>query len=497
MDDVSRFIEILRQGYSCISIVTHEEYEALDVIRRAAERLEYKMQIWSVGRGIRDGFFPVLPTFGEQEQKTPEQGLEAFCRMPPRTVCVALDLGKFLSVNTTLRMLRDTIHTTCFHNNILVLVDSDDVLPAVIKSYAREFELSLPGEKELDNLIRTTLREIHDKTPLQIGITKNGLAAIIRNLRGLSLRQARQLIYDAVSVDKKFNDKDVNKIIAGKRMMIRSDGLLEYVEAPLDMDEIGGMTNLKRWLTLRQNAFRDEAAQFGITPPRGVLILGVQGAGKSLCAKAIATAWQQPLYRMDPSALFNSYVGQSEKNLRQALKQIEAMAPAILWIDEIEKGFASAASQSTDGGLSKRMFGTLLTWMQEHRESVFVVATANDIEALPPELLRKGRFDEIFFVGLPGSEARKEIFRIHLTKRKQNVEQFDLDALSQASEGYSGAEIEQAVLSALHECYSSKTELTTEMIVTAIKNSPPLSVTMREKMLALYEWAQGRCVEAE
>jgi len=263
------------------------------------------------------------------------------------------------------------------------------------------------------------------------------------------------------------------------------------------MEEIGGMANLKRWLTLRQNAFREEAAQFGITAPRGVLILGVQGAGKSLCAKAIATAWQQPLYRMDPSALFNSYVGQSEKNLRQALKQIEAMAPAMLWIDEIEQGFAAAASQSTDGGLSKRMFGTLLTWMQEHRESVFVVATANDIEALPPELLRKGRFDEIFFVGLPGAEARKEIFRIHLAKRKRNVEQFDMDALSRASEGYSGAEIEQAVMSALHECYGGRAELSTEMIVTALKESPPLSVTMREKMLALYEWAQGRCVEAE
>jgi len=496
VDDIGRFIDLLRRGYGCISMTTHEEYEVLDLIRQAAEKLSYKMQIWSVGRGIRDGFFPVLPTFGEQDQKTPEQGLEAFAQMPYKTICVALDLGQFLSVKTTLRILRDTIHALKNNSNPLILVESEDVLPAVIKSHTKQFELTLPGEKELDTLIRTTLREIHDKTPLQIGITKNGLAAIIRNLRGLSLRQARQLIFDAVSVDKRLNDRDVNKIIAGKRTMIRSDGLLEYVEAPLDMDEIGGMSNLKRWLHLRQNAFTEHATQYGITPPRGVLILGVQGAGKSLCAKAISAAWQQPLYRMDPSTLFNSYVGQSERNLRQALKEIEAMAPAILWIDEIEKGFASAASQSTDGGLSKRMFGTLLTWMQEHREPVFVIATANDIEALPPELLRKGRFDEIFFVGLPGVSARKEIFGIHLTKRKRDAAKFNLDLLAAESEGYSGAEIEQAVVSAMHESFADKAEVTTEKIVAALKNSPPLSVTMREKMAELCAWSQGRCVEA-
>lgn len=496
MDNVSRFIDLLRCGYSCISMTTHEEYEALDTVRQAAESLNCKMQIWSVGRGIRDGFFPAFPLLGEQDVKSPDQGLEAFCQMPYKTICVALDLGQFLSAKTTLRILRDTIHIVRNNSNVLVLLESEDILPMVVKSYSKPFELSLPSEQELDNLIRTTLREIHDKTPLQVGITKNGLAAIIRNLRGLSLRQARQLIYDSVSVDKRLNDRDVNKIIAGKRSMIRSDGLLEYVEAPLNMDEIGGMNNLKRWLKLRQNAFSDKASQYGITPPRGVLILGVQGAGKSLCAKAISAAWQQPLYRMDPSALFNSYVGQSERNLRQALKEIEAMAPAILWIDEIEKGFASAASQSTDGGLSKRMFGTLLTWMQEHRESVFVIATANDIEALPPELLRKGRFDEIFFVGLPDKDSRKEIFHIHLTKRKRDPDRFDLNRLSAESEGYSGAEIEQAIVSALHESFADKTEVNTDKVAAALKNSPPLSVTMREKIEDLYAWAEGRCVQA-
>jgi AAA+ superfamily predicted ATPase len=497
MDDISRFVELVKCGNSCISVATYEEYEALEVIRRAARQLDYGMQIWSVERGVRNGFSPVLLTGDGQQQKSPATGLLTLSQSPPKTICVALDLAPFLSEQVTLRVLRDAIHILTINGNILVLIDSQNTLPDAVRSYTRQFELTLPGEQELDHLVRTTLLEIHNKTPLQVGITKRGMAAIIRNLRGLSLRQAKQIIYDSVSIDKKFSDNDVNKIIAGKRQMIRADGLLEYVEAPLDMDEIGGMGNLKRWLTLRQNAFTEQAAKFGITPPRGVMILGVQGAGKSLCAKAIATAWHQPLYRLDPGVLYNSYVGQSENNLRQALKQIEAMAPAILWIDEIEKGFASAASQSTDGGLSKRMFGTLLTWMQEHRQAVFMVATANDIEALPPELLRKGRLDEVFFVNLPNLSARKDIFNIHLLKRKRDPEKLDMDLLAKESEGYNGSEIEQAVISALHECFSSQTNLTTDVVIAAIQNSPPLSITMREKVEELCAWAQGRCVPAD
>jgi SpoVK/Ycf46/Vps4 family AAA+-type ATPase len=226
-------------------------------------------------------------------------------------------------------------------------------------------------------------------------------------------------------------------------------------------------------------------------------MLGVQGAGKSLCAKAIATAWHQPLLRMDPGALYASYIGESERNLREALRQTEMMSPVILWIDEIEKAFASAASRSADGGLSQRMFGTLLTWLQEREAPVFVVATANDIEALPPELLRKGRFDEIFFVDLPGPATRKEIFAIHLKKCKRRPEKFDLQIIAEASDGYSGSEIEQCILSSLHQAFAEKTHLTTERIVAALKASPPLSVTMAEKVEGLRQWAKDRCVPAE
>jgi SpoVK/Ycf46/Vps4 family AAA+-type ATPase len=273
--------------------------------------------------------------------------------------------------------------------------------------------------------------------------------------------------------------------------------LLEFVQAPTDMTQIGGLCRLKAWLSQREQSLSDEAVKFGLQPPRGVLMLGVQGAGKSLCAKAIATAWKRPLLRLDPGVLYDRYIGESERRLREALQQAQMMAPVVLWIDEIEKAFASAASRSIDGGLSQRMFGTLLTWLQEHQEPVFVAATANDVEALPPELLRKGRFDEIFFVDLPGAAARAEILRIHLQKRRRNPGQFRLDDLAAASEGYSGAEIEQAVVAAMTEAFSARCELSTELVLKAIQDSPPLSVTMVERVQDLREWAKGRCVPAE
>jgi SpoVK/Ycf46/Vps4 family AAA+-type ATPase len=332
---------------------------------------------------------------------------------------------------------------------------------------------------------------------VQIDLDKKSLRTIVRNLAGLTRRQARQIILDVICPDQRLDANDINTILAQKRKYLQSEGLLEYIESPVDLSEIGGMTNLKHWLAQREKALSEDATAFGIPAPRGILMLGVQGAGKSLSAKAVATAWHRPLLRMDPGVLFDRYIGESEHRLRDALKQAEMMAPVILWIDEIEKGFASAASQSTDGGLSKRMFGTLLTWMQEHQSPVFLIATANDIEALPPELLRKGRFDEIFFIDLPNLEARAHIFEVHLKKRKRDPKKFDLSALSAAADGYSGAEIEQAIISALHDCFTAQSDLTTQSILAALKRSPPLSITMSEKISALRDWSTGRCVPAD
>jgi len=495
MDDTEQFEQLINSGYCCISIVTHEERYALEIVYQAALGQKRGMWIWSVAGGVREGFLADSPFIADTE--TPATGLRHLTDVKKGSICVTLDLAEHLKGGLTLRALRDLIDCLEKNGSTLVMIDSEDKLPEVVKSYAKPFEISFPDQQELKEIVRKTLQRFHREKPIEIGITKKGLDTIVRNLRGLTRRQAERIIIDTVADDRRFDDNDINVVIASKRRMIQRGGLLEYIQIPLDLSEIGGMRRLKKWLNQRKDAFSSKATKFGLEAPKGVLMLGVQGAGKSLCAKAIATAWHQPLLRLDPGALFNSYIGESERNLREALRQSEMMSPVVLWIDEIEKGFASAASQSTDGGLSKRMFGTLLTWLQEHEAPVFVVATANDIEALPPELLRKGRFDEIFFVDLPNLDVRREIFAIHLKKRKRDPKTFDLGALAEASEGYSGSEIEQAVVSTLHEVYADKTRLDTERILSALGNSPPLSVTLAERVQCLRAWAEGRCVPAD
>jgi len=495
MDDTKQIEQLIEGGYCCISIITHEEQYALQLLRETAIDLDKEMLIWSMAGGIRNGILP--DSLFTENTETPATGLYHLADSKAGSICVTLDLAEHLKGGLTMRAWRDLVDSFEKNRSTLIMIDCEDTLPEVVKSYTRRYEISFPDENELRNITRRTLQRFHRYNPIEVGISQRGLDAIVRNLRGLSRRQAERIIIDTVADDKRFDDNDINKVIAGKRRMIQQDSLLEYIETPLDMSEIGGMRRLKRWLSQREGSFSSKAVDFGLEPPRGVLMLGVQGAGKSLCAKAIAAAWQQPLLRMDPGTLYNSYIGESERNLRQALKQCEMMSPVVLWIDEIEKGFASAASQSTDGGLSKRLFGTLLTWLQERSSPVFVAATANDIEALPPELLRKGRFDEIFFVDLPEKDVRCDIFAIHLRKRRRAPGKFDLDALAEASEGYSGSEIEQAVVSALHEAFAQKTGLNTERILLALQDSPPLSATLAERVQNFRTWATGRCVPAD
>lgn len=495
MNDQQRLEQLLIAQHPCISILTHEESYALGLVKTAAVQLRRKLWVWSVIGSVHDGMrsdgLPISDT------EHPGAALYHFSLRENRSICVMLDLVDHLKDSRTLRVLREVIERFRETGGHLVLIDHRDELPAAVAAHASRFEISFPDEAELESIVVSTLRQFHREKPIDVDITRKDLQTIIRNLRGLTRRQAEQVIIEVVAEDRRFHAGDINRVLARKRQMIHRGGLLEYVETPIDLSEIGGLRRLKRWLKQRENALTDVGTAFGLGAPRGVLMLGVQGAGKSLCAKAIATAWQRPLLRMDPGALYDRYVGESERRLRDALRQTEMMAPIVLWIDEIEKAFASAASRSTDGGLSQRMFGTLLTWMQEHDAPVFLVATANDIEALPPELLRKGRFDEIFFVDLPDEPTRKEIFAIHLKKRDRKPADFDLDALADVSGGHSGAEIEQAIISALHEAFAANAELDTARIKTAICESPPLSVTMSERVDALRRWAEGRCVPAD
>ncbi len=495
MTDQQRLEKLLQTGATAVTIGTFEEDHAMGLARDAAIELGRPLVVWSVSGGVQDGLFSGAPPVPQSE--SPSAALLHFASREDKPICVALDLAPHLKNDSVLRGLRNLLRHFAKSGSTLIMIDHTGDLPAVVDAYMTPFEISLPDEKEIECLLRDTLREAHQERPIEVEINRRALQTILRNLAGLTRRQIRAVVRDCVVDDRRFDADDINTVLARKRQSLHTGGLLEFVEAPVDLSEIGGLRRLKTWLAQRRGALSDKAVEFGLTAPRGVLMLGVQGAGKSLCAKALATGWGRPLLRMDVGALYDRYIGESERRLRESLGQAEMMAPIILWIDEIEKAFASAASQSTDGGLSKRMFGTLLTWMQEHTAPVFLVATANDIEALPPELLRKGRFDEIFFVDLPDADVREQIFGIHLRKRKRDPAAFDLPALAKASEGYSGAEIEQAVYAGLHAAFATSAELTTDHIVKALEESPPLSVTMAERVAALRRWAKGRCVPAD
>jgi len=495
MNDQRR-LEVLFQGrHPCITIATHEEPYVLALVRGVALQAPDPFLIWKINGGLRDGLLSDQPPIPETEH--PAAALYYLFQKQERRVMLMLDLAPHLKDGRTLRLLRDLIEQCHASGGRLILVDADGHWPPVIRSCATRLEIALPDDAEIEQIVRDTLRAANARHQIQVDISRRAFRTILRNLSGLNRRQIEQIITETIAEDRRFDAEDVHTVLNRKRQMLHSGGLLEFVETPADLNAIGGMNRLKKWLATRENVFSEEATRFGLTAPRGILLLGIQGAGKSFCAKAIATAWQRPLLRMDVGALYDRYVGESEKRLRDALHQAEAMAPIILWIDEVEKAFASAASRSTDGGLSQRMFGSLLTWMQEHREPVFLVATANDIEALPPEMLRKGRFDEIFFVDLPEKSTRREIFAIHLRKRNRDPAAFDLDRLAECSQGFTGAEIEQAILSALHNAFADNAEIDTQRIIQTLETSPPLSVTQAERVEALRHWAAGRCVPAD
>ncbi|USN99688.1 MAG: AAA family ATPase [Phycisphaeraceae bacterium] len=492
--DQERLARLLRARHPAISIVTHEEREARRLVEESARGIGAHLWTWSLIEGVRDGLRPDSRPI--DDTTNPAAGFYWLSSQDLPTMMLLFDAGAHAGDPHAMRSLRGLIARAAEIGGHVVLIDPTASLPLVVRDHATPFELSLPDDERIEAIIKDELKSLHRAKPIVVDLRAKTYRMIVKNLRGLAARQIAQVVRDVVAEDRVFDDTDLNDILAEKRRMVSAEGTLEYIQSPASLDDVGGLVHLKAWLAQRENAFDDEAAKFGLKPPRGVLMLGVQGAGKSLCAKAIATAWGRPLLRLDPGSLYDRYVGESEARLRKALDQAELMAPIVLWIDEIEKGFASAASQSTDGGLSQRMFGTLLTWMQDHEEPVFTVATANNIDALPPELLRKGRFDEIFFVDLPGHEAREKIFEIHLRKRHRDPMKFDLPALAEAAEGFSGAEIEQAVISAMHEAFTAHAEPTTESIVACLENSPPLSVTMAEKVAMLRAWAKNRCVPA-
>jgi len=349
----------------------------------------------------------------------------------------------------------------------------------------------------LSELLDKIISDVKEFKQVTIELDDAGRERLIQAALGLTLGEAENVFAKIIVKDQRLSGEDVNEVFAEKQQIIRKSGLLEYYPTSESFAHIGGLSVLKEWLNKRATAFTHEAREFGLPAPKGILMLGVQGCGKSLCAKAVSTQWQLPLLRFDMGRMFGSLVGSSEENVRRAIAVAESVAPTILWVDEIDKAFAgSQGSGSSDGGTTARVFGTFLTWLSEKSAPVFVVATANDISQLPPELLRKGRLDEIFFVDLPRRDERIDVFRIHVQKRGRQPSAFDLEALADASKDFSGAEIEEGINSALYDAFYAKEELTTKHVLKALAETVPLARTMDEQISRLRSWAEGRARNA-
>jgi MoxR-like ATPase len=480
-----------------VVIATDDEPEMRDRIF-AAVPAGTPLRRWTAVQGLSDARIagPAVP-----ETEHPAAAL-AWLGTPAgqgRAVTVFYELARHLEDARTERALKEAVDLAHASLGTVVLVERSVPGLRGVLADAHVVELPPPTDAEIEAIARAAIQDVLKVRTVEVAIRRSNFARLVRNLRGLSRKQVRRLLTEAALHENRFDDRDLETVLLRKRNVLGDlGGVLEFVESPVSLDTIGGLVNLKAWLARRDLARAEEAAAFGLRPPRGVLLLGVQGAGKSLAAKAIATAWGVPLLRLDAGALYDKFVGESERKLRESLEQADRLAPAVLWIDEIEKGFASAASLSSDGGLSRRMFGTLLTWMQERTAPSFLAATANDISALPPELLRKGRFDEVFFVDLPTPEVRRTILEIHLARRKRDLAAFDLARLAAASEGFSGAEIEAAIESALREAFGDGARaVTTADLERAFATSPPISRVMSGRIGELRAWAAGKTVPAD
>jgi hypothetical protein len=492
MFDAHDLAVLVRSGAPLIVIETHEEALLVDAFRHVVAEVFRPLWRWSITSGLQrlDMDDPDAPAANDSSVL-----LEWMARDQRRGIWLLFDFPPYLRYAANVRRMREMALAAASARHSVVLVGAKVELPDELEPLATRFEIKLPDEAQLAKLIRDeAFAYSREHSGRRAEIDSSAQRALVRHLRGLPLIDARNIVRRLIHADGRICHNDVRVAQQAKFELLGRDGILSFEPDVAEFDAVAGLNRLKRWIGQRRAIFVDGNAPKGLDPPRGVLLLGVQGCGKSLAAKACAGGFGVPLLRLDFGALYNKYHGETERNLRDALKAAEAMSPCVLWCDEIEKGLATGNS---DDGVSRRVLGTLLTWMNERKAPVFLVATANDVSQLPPEFLRKGRFDEIFFVDLPGPEARREAFRIHFERRELAPARFDHDALVAATDGYSGAEIEQSIVSALYDAHGDGQPLDTARVLKAVQSTRPLSVLMAERVQALRDWARERCVAAD
>ena len=474
-------------------IESHEEPRVLEMITGLAVKRTLPLFTWSITEGLNRLGFGAEPETVDTPDAT--HVLKSIKQADQPGIYVLCDFHPYLKDEpVNIRLLREIAmrHNRLGHTVILLSHTID--LPNDVKRYSARFELSMPTEEQLMHLVREEASNwSKSKSGRPVRSASDTFKKLVQNLKGLPAQDARQLVRAAIFDDGVIDDSDIPELNKAKFSLMDMDGVLSFQYDTANFSEVGGLHKLKDWLVKREGSFMNADTQ-GLDAPKGIMLLGVQGGGKSLAAKAVAGMWSLPLLRLDFGALYNKFFGETERNLREALKLADMMSPCVLWLDEIEKGVSTSQS---DSGLSSRILGTLLTWMAERESRTFIVATSNDISQLPPELVRKGRLDEIFFVDLPKSKIRQDIFRIHLEKRAQDTAIFDLAQLAEAADGFSGAEIEQVIVSALYSVAASDTKLTMSALLNAIQETNPLSIVMEEKMVQLRQWASERCVFAD
>jgi ATP-dependent 26S proteasome regulatory subunit len=430
--------------------------------------------------------------------RDPVQALANMESMTVEAVFILKDFHRHMDDPVVVRRLRDVGQKFSANRRTVIITSPELSVPAELTKLVEYFDLPLPDRERLHEIVRETFTRLGKTYTLKLQLDAAGVDAMAANLRGLSKEEAERAISQALVTRYALCPESVTDVLEAKKQLLRHSGMLEFVEASDNMASVGGLENLKRWLQQRRGAWEDSAREFGLEPPHGVIILGVQGCGKSLCARAVAGEWKLPLVKFDTSAVYDKYIGETEKRIRKVFQVAEGLAPCVLWIDELEKVFAGSGpdSASADAGVSSRLLASFLSWMQDRKAPVLVAATCNNVTVLPPELIRKGRFDELFFVDLPNQGERREVFSIQLARRKRNPAEFDLERIAAAAKGYSGAEIDAAVQGALYAAYSEKKPLSTQLLLDALSQTVPLSTTRAEEIQALREWARTRAVPA-
>ena len=552
-DGLERLKVLINSSTPIVVMETSEEMRAVNLVRTACAELNMATFEWTIADGlVRSGSFGapqsgsvglqaridqatgrtggaraqvrsvLSPAAGEADRLTralttsmvadsgaaagasmynsrdPVQALANMESTTVEAVFILKDFHRHMDDPVVVRRLRDVGQKFSANRRTVIITSPELSVPPELMKLVEYFDLPLPDRERLHEIVHDTYTRLAKTYTLKLQLDAAGVDAMAANLRGLSEEEAERAISQALVTRYALCPESVTDVLEAKKQLLRHSGMLEFVEASDNMASIGGLENLKKWLQQRRGAWEDSAREFGLEPPHGVIILGVQGCGKSLSARAVAGEWRLPLVKFDTSAVYDKYIGETEKRIRKVFQVAEGLAPCVLWIDELEKVFAGSGpdSASADAGVSSRLLASFLSWMQDRKAPVFVAATCNNVTVLPPELIRKGRFDELFFVDLPNQAERQQVFSIQLARRKRNPAEFDLEKVAAAAKGYSGAEIDAAVQGGLYAAYSEKKPLSTQLLLDALSQTVPLSTTRAEEIEALREWARTRAVPA-